>query len=265
MGVDTASMTRFHERTIGTSFALMTDTGGEVAPEDFYTGLVAQLYGALKSESPDADIYQRFVLRAGQPALELGCGDGEPMLELRARGIDVEGVDSSLDMLERCRAAAAERQLDVVLHHATFQEMDLPRRFRAIYLAGATFNLLPDDDSAQRALEQIAAHLESGGAALIPLFIPQPNQPRVGARVEHRTRAGKTLALTVLSVDRDPEARVQSTKFRYESIVNGVTQSLTRTWLVHWIEQDRFAQMANAAGLTVKAVSGPSGSHRGPR
>jgi len=128
-------------------------------PELFYTGIVAQAYAALRSAAPDPRIYQRFVKMTGEPALEIGCGDGDPLLDLVAAGLDVEGLDSSPDMLARCRSAADARGLRVVLHEQPMQSMQLERRFRSIYLAGPTFNLLPDDDVAQMALQRIAAHL----------------------------------------------------------------------------------------------------------
>ena len=43
------------------------------------------------------------------------------------------------------------------------EAMELPRPFRSIYLAGPTFNLLVDDDTAWRALARIRAHLEPEG------------------------------------------------------------------------------------------------------
>ena len=59
-------------------------------PASFYTGLVADLYGPLRSVVQDPEPYVRFIELSGEPALELGCGDGDPLLELRSRGIDVE-------------------------------------------------------------------------------------------------------------------------------------------------------------------------------
>ena len=140
---------------------------------DFYTGLVARIYGPLRSAVPDHRPYRAFIAASGEPALELGCGDGDPILDLRARGVDVEGLDSSADMLEGCRRAAADRGLEVTLHHGLMETMDLGRRYRSIYLAGPTFNLLADDTAAAQALGRIHAHLEPGGSALIPLFVPE--------------------------------------------------------------------------------------------
>lgn len=85
---------------------------------------------------------------SASPALELGCGDGDPLLDLRRRGLDVEGVDSSADMLQRCRRRARKQGVDVVVYHQRMEALDLPRRYRAIFLAGPTFNLLPDDSIA---------------------------------------------------------------------------------------------------------------------
>lgn len=232
----------------------------QVEPADFYTGLVAQMYRHLRSETFAPEPYARFIALVGQPALELGCGDGDPMLELRARGLDVEGLDSSADMLDRCRVAAAARGLDVVLHHATFESMDLGRRYRAIYLAGATFNLLPDDATAQRALQRIAAHLQPGGSALIPLFIPgAPSQRLVGQAREHTTDDGSLMRVSTLSVDHDPAARVQIARLRYELVRGTTSETLERDWLLHWFDQQQFAAMATDAGLTVHGVFADNG------
>src|SRR5690606_28270360 len=135
---------------------------------DFYTGIVAEGYALLKSQDFPADRYADFIAASGEPALELGCGDGDPLLELRRRGLDVEGVDASGDLLARCAARAAEAGLEVVTHQQRFAELDLRRSYRSIFLAGPTFNLPPDDDLALRALRRIGEHLADDGTALVP-------------------------------------------------------------------------------------------------
>ena len=231
-------------------------------PSLFYTGLVAELYAPLRgSGPPDPEPYARFIARSGEPALELGCGDGDPLLDLRARGLDVEGLDSSPDMLARCRAAAEERGLVVTLHQSTMESMELARRYKSIYLAGATFNLIVDDDTAWRALSRIRAHLEPDGAALIPLFIPSPMPPEaLGAPRTHVTEDGRTMRFTVVSVARDDAARLQTAAVRYELETGEGHAVEERAWVLHWHTQQGFRQLLGDAGLLVGGVVAPDGS-----
>lgn len=224
-----------------------------VEPALFYTGLVAELYSPLRSSGrPDPEPYVRFVTRVGQPALELGCGDGDPLLDLRARGLDVEGLDSSADMLARCRTRARERSLVVTLHESPMESMELVRRYRSIYLAGPTFNLLVDDDTAWRALARIRAHLEPDGEALIPLFVPRPLPPEaIGTPREHVTDDGRTMRVSVVAEERDEEARLQTTVLRYELEADGEHVVEERPWMLHWHTQEGFRQLVGDAGLLV--------------
>jgi SAM-dependent methyltransferase len=226
----------------------------------FYTGLVADLYAPLKSISFDAEPYARFIAASGEPALELGCGDGEPLLELRRRGLDVDGLDASADMLERCRRAAAHDGIAVTLHHQTMEAMQLTRRYRSIFLAGPTFNLLPDDDKARAALARIRAHLEVGGSALIPLFIPSATPKELlGRPRESRAPDGAILRVASVSEMRDDAARVQTTVLRYERERDGAIDVLERPWLLHWYTQAGFRELATSTGFAIDAVLDATG------
>lgn len=231
-------------------------------PADFYTGIVAELYGPLKSESFDPARYARFVHTYGEPALELGCGDGDPLLALRRQGIDVDGVDSSADMLDRCRRRAADNATDISLYHQRMEELDLPRRYRSIFLAGPTFVLLPDDDAALRALHGIRDHLEADGAALVPLFIPAPTPPEDFHRLREASGADRTrLAVSTVAENRDEQARTQVSTLRYQRTANDTDNAdnnaditLDRDWTLHWHTADGFATLATTAGLTATLV-----------
>lgn len=233
-----------------------------VEPPDFYTGIVAEIYAPLRSAgAPDPEPYARFIAASGEPALELGCGDGDPLLDLRSRGLDVEGLDSSPDMLERLRVRAEAEGIEVVVHRSTIEGMELRRRYRSIFLAGATFNLLPDDDTAWHALDRIRTHLEPGGGALIPLFIPvRTARSAFGVARTHTAEDGTEMRVTAVSETRDVASRLQVTVLRYELVApDGVTTVEERPWLLHWHTQDSFRGLAEEAGLTVSAVLAPDG------
>lgn len=221
----------------------------------FYTGIVVEAYAKLKSTHFDPRPYVDFVETTGQPALEIGCGDGSPLLSLRRQGLDVEGVDSSADMLEQCRRNATALGLDVTLHLQPMQELALGRRYRSIYLAGPTFNLLPDDETGLRALRAIHRHLTDDGAALIPLWVPDPTPPGdLGVTREAIGEDGALLRYTAVSEVYDEAARTRITTTRYERLTSVEHDRVDRDWVLHWYSPDQFRSMCAAAGLRVTGL-----------
>lgn len=232
---------------------------------DFYTGFVAEAYAALKAQTFDADRYAAFVRQQGEPALEVGCGDGHPILELVAAGLDVDGVDSSPDMIERARNAARERGLQTGLYVARMETMDLGRRYRAIYLAGPTFELLPDDDTATRALRAFGEHLVPGGRVMVPLWIPDATRAAdFGVAREGTDDAGNLLRFTALSEDYDSKARTRTTHVRYERRSPGKPlETLDRDWIIHWQTPESIEMLAEEVGLAVVDIEArPEGGGR---
>src|SRR4051812_49611108 len=99
-------------------------------------------------------------------------------------------------MVRRCRERAAAEGLSPAVHHQRMEDLALDRRFRAVYLAGPTFNLLPDDATAPPALAAIARPLVRGGAALVPLWTPPPTPAgAIGDGCEALTHDGRRATL----------------------------------------------------------------------
>lgn len=232
-----------------------SQTNGAMDPADFYSGIVVDAYARLKSSTFDPEPYVRFVQQHGDPALEIGCGDGEPMLDLRAAGLDVDGVDSSADMVARCREKAAERGLMTRVFHQRAESLDLGRRYASIYFAGPTFNLLPDDDTASRALRAITSHLTEDGAALVPLWVPDPT-PVTELGVTRSTQDGPDVELryTPVSEVLDPQRRTRVTTARYERTTPAGVEVADREWLIHWHTPSGFRALCLAAGLRVVSL-----------
>lgn len=188
----------------------------------------------LTSETFDVGRHAAFVEEHGEPGLEVGCGDGHPILDLLAKGLDLDGVESSPDMIERARSAAWARGLKVDLHVARREDMGLGRRYRCIYLAGPTFELLPDDVTARRALEAFRRHLAPGGTIMILLWIPSPTPAcALGLTREATDEARTLLRLTPLSEEFDAIARTRRTSVGVRLCVGDAsTTSMRRqTWV----------------------------------
>ena len=145
-----------------------------MAPDEYYTGFVAEYYDLLvpEDEAKSYGFFRSVVEQQGQPALELACGTGRPLLSFVAAGLDVEGLDSSSDMLDRCRGKASELGVSVALHQQRMESFEIPRAFRTIYCVSSSFMLLPSDGAAGSALASIHRHLQPGGRLLLALHLP---------------------------------------------------------------------------------------------
>lgn len=227
----------------------------ELPANAFYTGLVADLYAPLKSTSFPADRYRELIRRCGEPALELGCGDGEPLLDLREQGLDVDGIDSSPDMIERLHRRAAERGLAVNAWVAAMETVRAARSYQTIFLAGPTFNLLPDDDAMAQALSRIKQALAPDGTAIIPLFVPEPvSSEEIGVPTRQTTPTG-WIACQIVHAARNEQTRTQTLTLRYERVDGEQTETVDRDWVIHWISLAMFTDIAGKAGLRVVSSS----------
>lgn len=220
----------------------------------FYTGLVAEAYEFLADKAP-VEFYARLIRQFGEPALELACGAGHPLLSLVKQGLQVEGLDSSADMLARCETTARNLGLTVKLYRAEMQAFSLPGLYRTIYLAGGSFMLMPEVEDASKALGCVHRHLESGGHAIIPLFIPAETLEKDRLVAREYTRATDGVVFRVIVKGWRDYDQVRVTTLRYELLREGtVDESVEREWLLRWYTQEQFRELLLAAGFVNLAL-----------
>jgi len=187
----------------------------------FYTGLVADMYDDFVSYRAPVALYENLIRNGGEPALELGCGTGHPLLDLV---------------------------------------------YRTIFLAGASFMLLSDAGDAERTLQRIFHHLEPGGRAIIPLYIPPLSPDAENAtdqwRIRERVRPSDGATLRVgerFHFDSPRQMRVST--LRCEVIRDGaIVQEVERPWLLRWYSQPQFRRLLHEAGFGSPRVLGEDGN-----
>jgi SAM-dependent methyltransferase len=231
-----------------------------VKSSEFYTGLVAELYDSFVSYRPPVAFFADIIGRGGQPALELGCGTGHPLLDLVEQGLNVEGLDSSADMLARCEGKARSRGLRVRLYRQEMQSFALPSRYRTVFLAGGSFMLLADARDAELTLERIHDHLEPGGRAVIPLYVPPRSAEAPNATDEWRMREtvrpsdGATLRVSERFHD-DLPCQLRVATLRYQVLESdGTAREVERPWRLRWYSQEEFRRLLDCAGFETVAI-----------
>ena len=129
------------------------------------------LVGAVQHiPGPEIGYFRQFV-EAGQPALDVACGTGRLLLPYLRDGLDVDGCDVSPDMLGHCREAAAREGLEPNLYAQAMHELDLPRRYRTVYVCGG-FGLGSTREQDVEGLRRLHDHLEPGGLLVLDNEVP---------------------------------------------------------------------------------------------
>jgi SAM-dependent methyltransferase len=125
------------------------------------------------SADPDELAYYKAAIqRFGEPALDVACGAGRLLVPLLEAGLDVEGADLSADMLAAAAETAESRGLPAPrLYQQAMHELDLPRRYRTIYICDS-FGLGGFRDQDRLALKRIHEHLVPGGALVFNHYLP---------------------------------------------------------------------------------------------
>lgn len=236
-----------------------------------------QNYGKISSEAysiwfpettkdyEDADFYRSFIKEGGQPALEVGCGNGRLLIPFLSEGLNVEGLDLSPYMIDICKNRAQVKGLDITLYQQAMQNMDTGKKYNTIFIPYGSFMLVHDKQEIVDALRQFYNHLNEGGTLLIPLFIPTatdihtsaplPNQWRL--RREGMREDGATVKCWE-NARFDTNAQIENSKYRYEVIQNGeVIDTEEESLKLRWHTQNQFTDLLKEIGYkNIQCVSG---------
>jgi SAM-dependent methyltransferase len=143
----------------------------EYGPET-YGDRIADVYDRFYSELFDNEGAVSFLAERarGGPALELGIGTGRIAVPLKAKGIDVHGIDSSSKMIEHLRAKPGGPDIPVTL--GDFAEFSVTEKYPLIYVVFNTFFALTNQEDQLRCIENVAKHLTEDGLFVVEAFVP---------------------------------------------------------------------------------------------
>jgi SAM-dependent methyltransferase len=230
-----------------------------------YSGLAAQCYDLWFGEEPYVDqaFFQRRIIDAGGPALEIACGTGRLLVPYLRDRLDVEGLDSSPEMLAICKSKARSYGLTPVLHQQLMQELELPRRrYATIYVPFGSFQILARRDEAFEALRRFHGHLLPGGQVLISLFVPWSD-----FRLENQwrlrrsgTRPTDGALIHIYECTRSNRLEQEQTIWlRFEVYKNGrLIDGEMRTHQLRWYHKYEFELMLETVGFDTISVFGDS-------
>ena len=116
------------------------------------------------------------------PALELGIGTGRVALPLSERGVEVHGLDASVEMVARLRAKPGGEAVQVTMGDMADVPVD-GSEFTLVYVVFNTFFAMLTQTDQVRCFEQVVRRLARGGRFVIEAFVPDLERFDRGQRV----------------------------------------------------------------------------------
>lgn len=241
-----------------------TDPPPAGAPSPFED---AEAYDALFGDFDfDRSFYVALVRATPGPVLEVTCGTGRILIPCLEAGVDIEGVDLYLPMLERLRAKAAERGLAPQVHHADMRSFSLPRRYALITIPfnGFVHCLTTADQLA--CLTTCRTHLAPGGRLVFNTIPPQSvSTPAIqGAPVlegeTHDPATGRTVRIyDTRTLDR--VAQVQHSVMTIEQLDDAgrIVASRASVTDMRWTWKPEMELLLRAAGYARWTIEGGLG------
>jgi SAM-dependent methyltransferase len=139
-------------------------------PQDSFGPDAAQQYISLKrgDEIQAVDFLSKIADRKN--ALELAIGTGRIAVPLSQKGIQVDGIDFSIAMIEQLRLQPGGEKLNVV--EGNIVDIPIEGKYQLIYIVwNSFFNILTQEDQV-KCFQSISKHLLSEGLFVIEAYVP---------------------------------------------------------------------------------------------
>ena len=219
-----------------------------------YGSLCTEMYELLHKEAPEDElaIYLSYA-RPGMSILEPLCGSGRFLVPFLRRGLSIQGMDNSREMLDRLLEKAPEAQA-VLCDLEAYQPTE---RFDYILIPSGSVSLFTDMETCKGILRKMKTLLKAGGRFVFAVDTTATRCPDSDVYTESvSVETAEKHRLVLKSKSRYDEAkRTQFTPSLYELYDGGVLlRREEMDFQIHLYEPDEMDGMLKAVGFMVDAV-----------
>ena len=225
----------------------------------YYSKLSSEVYDLDKpigSSFGDIEYYAERLEGVSGKILEPAVGTGRMLIPLLEKGFDVDGFDSSTEMLEICWANCEDRGLDPVVFEASMESFESETDYQAIIISTGTFLLMHERDTSVQALHNFHRHLADGGRLIVDLSLPGNIELEKTNTRTWNTPHGEVITVESKKVAVDWLNQYSIGQNRYEKWRDGelIATELER-FPMRWYGIEEFKMLLEYAGFTEVTVS----------
>ena len=192
--------------------------------------------------------------RGAGPVLELAIGTGRVALPLAARGLTVEGVEASEEMVARLHAKPGGAGLPVTI--GDLADVPVTGPYRLVCLVFNTLFNVVDADRQAACFRNVARVLTPDGAFVVEAFVPDPADFDRDEQVQVRDVTEDSATIRLHRYDRPNQRFVRQT-ITFDS--EGVH---LKPFAMRYCWPEQLDEMAERAGL--RLTERYAGWHRSP-
>lgn len=112
--------------------------------------------------------------------LDLACGTGSLTLELYRRGVDIYGIDGSVEMLSEARTKCAEAGADILFLCQDMRSIDLYGTVNTVICSLDSLNHLKNEEELQRVFSKVSFFMDPEGYFLFDMNTPYKHHAILG-------------------------------------------------------------------------------------
>jgi ubiquinone/menaquinone biosynthesis C-methylase UbiE len=125
----------------------------------------------------DVPFYVELAKLSGGPVLEIACGTGRVLLNVAREGIEIDGVDNSVPMLQiletRLKSEPSEVRDRVTLHTGDMRRFRLNKKYPLAIIPFRPMQHMYTVQDQVEALTTAASHLQEDGKLAFDVFFPK--------------------------------------------------------------------------------------------
>ena len=197
----------------------------------------------------DIEYYYEKLKNIDAPILEAGVGTGRVLIPLVRKGLTVDGVDISSEMLAQCKINMEKHGVNANLYQKDLVDMLLPRKYGAIIMPTGSFCLLPKE-RARDALTSFFNHLNIGGRVIIDLELPADFKK--GETISYSKPLSDDMGILLTNFSESIDWVAQKTQYihKYELLKNGEVQKTEiSNFTLYWYGISEFEMLLQSIGF----------------
>lgn len=128
--------------------------------KNYYGSLCTEMYEILHAKAPEDELaFYLSYAKKGEKILEPLCGSGRFLVPFMERGLDICGIDLSVEMLEKLK----EKAPDAKIVHADIMDYSSDEKFDYIFISSGSVSLFTDMNLCKKILEKLKEMLTPSG------------------------------------------------------------------------------------------------------